>query len=458
MKNRKITALVLVTGLALSMLAGCGKKSGTPENNNGSFSVQGNIQENIGNTPTGEAEPTTEPTNDPGAGGGPVSGAPEFSDNIFLGFTYGGGGECTYEDSFSLKVTIYRDGTVVMDYASVYSETMVLSDYEMDRLEAEIDLEMLYYLEIEEDFDVCDGSSDYIYLYGKDDNLLRAVGGYMPKNIEMGEVYTTICTYIDRRFLSEVRSRGVEALIKANEPIEISFVPQGLYQDAEETQTAVTLALQKEEANDIIDTEDWIEEVGLEQSHIGGQGGGYYLESDDYCFFPNTMSVGGWNSVCYQLILYDEYFDEIGTYDFSNYVYPDSYDEVDNPYVAEGVIYAQLSPDKKVIYASVGHLSYASEEPETAFLMAISVEDGAVLWRSDKQIANAYNFVVCGDVIISGYGFTAEDDYVYLTNRYTGEVIDKIKLNSKPDYFCYKDGVLYVRTYDTNYEFWVAVE
>lgn len=36
------------------------------------------------------------------------------------------------------------------------------------------------------------------------------------------------------------------------------------------------------------------------------------------------------------------------------------------------------------------------------------------------------NFLVKGDVIFCGYGFTAEDDYLYQLDKNTGEVIDRL--------------------------------
>ena len=35
---------------------------------------------------------------------------------------------------------------------------------------------------------------------------------------------------------------------------------------------------------------------------------------------------------------------------------------------------------------------------------------------------NSMNFVVKGDVILCGYGFTSEEDYLYQINRNTGEI------------------------------------
>ena len=57
------------------------------------------------------------------------------------------------------------------------------------------------------------------------------------------------------------------------------------------------------------------------------------------------------------------------------------------------------------------------------------------------------------DVIVCGYGFTDEDDYLYQLDTHTGKTLDRIPLKSGPSYIFNRDGVLYVRTYNTNYEF-----
>jgi len=60
---------------------------------------------------------------------------------------------------------------------------------------------------------------------------------------------------------------------------------------------------------------------------------------------------------------------------------------------------------------------------------------------------------VVGDTIICGYGFTAEPDYIYLLDRFTGEKYDSIPVNSAADQFQIVDDTLYVATYNTAYEF-----
>ena len=71
--------------------------------------------------------------------------------------------------------------------------------------------------------------------------------------------------------------------------------------------------------------------------------------------------------------------------------------------------------------------------------------------RSADHSYNSINFVVEGFVLICGYGFTAEPDYLYQINRNTGEIIDRLLLKKMPDLIVEQDGKLYVHTYSYNY-------
>ena len=68
-------------------------------------------------------------------------------------------------------------------------------------------------------------------------------------------------------------------------------------------------------------------------------------------------------------------------------------------------------------------------------------------------MANSDNFVVYDDTVICGYGFTAEDDYIYILSKYTGAVLKKIKVKTSPDYFYLDGDTLYVICYDTAYTY-----
>ena len=109
-----------------------------------------------------------------------------------------------------------------------------------------------------------------------------------------------------------------------------------------------------------------------------------------------------------------------------------------NAYLKDGIFYG----------ASVAN-GYA--QPNTCFMFAYDLENEKLLWRSADQSYNSMNFVVKGDVLICGYGFTAEPDYLYQINRNTGEIIDRLLLKKMPDLIVEQDGKLYVHTYSYNY-------
>ena len=109
-----------------------------------------------------------------------------------------------------------------------------------------------------------------------------------------------------------------------------------------------------------------------------------------------------------------------------------------NAYLKDGIFYG----------ASVAN-GYA--QPNTCFVFAYDLENEKLLWRSADQTYNSMNFLVKGDVIFCGYGFTAEDDYLYQLDKNTGEIIDRLLLKKMPDLIVEQDGKLYVHTYSYNY-------
>ena len=66
-----------------------------------------------------------------------------------------------------------------------------------------------------------------------------------------------------------------------------------------------------------------------------------------------------------------------------------------------------------VLYVSHAHSTYAkSSKGYNAYISAIDLKTGQLLWHSQPLVSNAYDFLVKGDAIIAGYGFTAENDYL----------------------------------------------
>lgn len=102
-----------------------------------------------------------------------------------------------------------------------------------------------------------------------------------------------------------------------------------------------------------------------------------------------------------------------------------------------------------VLYVSNSHLTYASATMRrNAYVSAIDLERKKLLWRSPALVANARTFVVTGNLIVAGYGFTAEPDFLYLLDRRTGKVLDRVRVPSAPEIIRLRGDTLHVRTYD----------
>lgn len=147
--------------------------------------------------------------------------------------------------------------------------------------------------------------------------------------------------------------------------------------------------------------------------------------------------------------------DFLYAYDFNKYIYPPGHEG--GSFVYQRIKWAV--EDEGVLYVAHSHLTYSeSSDGMNAYITAIRLSDNSLLWRSQPLISSAMTFVVVGDVIISGYGFTNEEDYLYLTNKYTGKVIERIKLKTAPGYLMVKGDRLYVTCYDTNYVFQIEMQ
>jgi hypothetical protein len=104
---------------------------------------------------------------------------------------------------------------------------------------------------------------------------------------------------------------------------------------------------------------------------------------------------------------------------------------------------------RRVLYVEHAHLTYASAtRGRNAYISAIDLDAKRTLWRSPALVANARTFVVVRDLIVTGYGFTAEPDYLYLLDRETGKVRDRRAVPSAPERISLRGDRLSVRTYD----------
>jgi hypothetical protein len=106
------------------------------------------------------------------------------------------------------------------------------------------------------------------------------------------------------------------------------------------------------------------------------------------------------------------------------------------------------------LYISNGISGYAKEaKGKTGYVTALNPKTGQMLWRSGPLTQNANTFADAGDVLVCGYGFTAEPDFVYVLDKRTGRKVQAIPVKSGPLYIIRKGERVYVRCYDTDYVF-----
>lgn len=142
------------------------------------------------------------------------------------------------------------------------------------------------------------------------------------------------------------------------------------------------------------------------------------------------------------------------TLHLGDFLYADGYEpaaDAEYDFIRQSVFWAQSEGD--TLYLAIGHNTYAEDCPHTGYLLAIDLQNGEVLWESRQQAANANNFVLLEDVIVTGYGFTDEYDYLHVIDKGIGIDQKCVELKSAPDFLVEKDGKLYVHTYNTDYVF-----
>lgn len=134
-------------------------------------------------------------------------------------------------------------------------------------------------------------------------------------------------------------------------------------------------------------------------------------------------------------------------FDFTNYVWPPRTRPGERGFVYEEIVWAREASG--VLYVENAHSTYArSSYGQNAYITAFDVKTKGRLWRSKALVANAQTFAVTPDYLITGYGFTAEPDWLYLLDRRTGRVVERLALPSAPEKITRSGKSFVVRTYD----------
>jgi hypothetical protein len=141
--------------------------------------------------------------------------------------------------------------------------------------------------------------------------------------------------------------------------------------------------------------------------------------------------------------------------DFGNYVLSPDYVRGDLMFIEQRISWAAI--EDSVLYIAHAHNTYAaSSKNMNAYITAINLKDYKVIWRSKPLMNNALDFVLYGDLIICGYGFTAEPDFLYTLDKKTGAPLQTIPLKSGPSYIIRKNEKVFVRTYNMDYVFKIS--
>jgi hypothetical protein len=149
------------------------------------------------------------------------------------------------------------------------------------------------------------------------------------------------------------------------------------------------------------------------------------------------------------LVATDRAANGLYAFDFASYAWPPRIKPGDRDFVYEQPVWAEETGG--VLYVETAHSTYArSSYGQNAYITAIDRKTRKALWRSPALVANANTFLVSGRYLITGYGFTDEPDYLYLLDRSTGSVVDRLLLPTGPEKITWQGKLIHVRTYDHN--------
>lgn len=104
--------------------------------------------------------------------------------------------------------------------------------------------------------------------------------------------------------------------------------------------------------------------------------------------------------------------------------------------------------DQGLLYLNEACQSYArGARGKCSALLAYDPAAGELRWRTRPLVSNG-EFLVHGDHIITGYGFTNERDFIFVIRRRDGKIVQKISVPKSPQTFTLSDdGLLEVIIY-----------
>ncbi|HTJ85431.1 MAG TPA: hypothetical protein VL400_27120, partial [Polyangiaceae bacterium] len=141
----------------------------------------------------------------------------------------------------------------------------------------------------------------------------------------------------------------------------------------------------------------------------------------------------------------------VAAVDMSAYLTPPKADPQWAQFAVEDVTYAR--EEGGVLYVCNGGGSYAKEAyGKKGFISAVDEATGKLLWRSEPLVCNStFDFV--GDLLVTGYGFTSEPDFLFALRKDSGQIVARTRLDSGPDEVTAHGNLVHVEAYAHTYDF-----
>lgn len=222
---------------------------------------------------------------------------------------------------------------------------------------------------------------------------------------------------------------------------------------------AKTITLKRQRIRQIeptIDYDGWLEEKGVRKTR--------YLSGEHPEYAPEEykgQEVWGWLSFDdHDILIYGNNYKTEKTFlvignpqttelkyciDFSKWAYPEMPPAADKSFLRIEIQYAIV--ENGILYVGYGHRTYASTSKGlNAYITAIDLSTMKQLWTT-KPLTCGSTFVIIGNSIVCGYGFTNEPDFMYVIDKTSGMRRQTLKVPNAPEEVVVKGKQILVRTY-----------
>ncbi|MBN2620293.1 hypothetical protein JXB22_04305 [candidate division WOR-3 bacterium] len=245
-------------------------------------------------------------------------------------------------------------------------------------------------------------------------------------------------------------------------PLGVNEVPHPFVKGGSIVQPSppLQLALYHEEANLIVDEEDWFDRNGLSypeaiDAHVAGIppstrfGDLKFLRSHTkrhYAIYETVFLLKTPKDIYdeghhYALVVFDTAHDTLQVF-ILDALFPD---------ILEMCWFEAIDD---LVYFNATYNGYADiRDNKTGYLYCLDTTNGGIKWATKNLISSYCGFTAYKDHLLTGYGFTAEPDFLYIVDRFNGDVTQTIPIKTAHEHIIIKNEKCYVRTYNMNYIF-----